>query len=662
MESCVQIIQHCAKKMSASQNIENKPSRSGNRKHISRSKSKRRDGIADQSVHALLHVDDLDYKDRIIRPSNTSIKDQLSHVIKRDTIPALPSRHGSRADSIVPLHSQHSPARLRAEKILSKANEFHALFEDSDFSVLDRHKDLKEMELRMKKDARKPNSMAMNVWRANKVNPIPQTQTKTIGSQSNASSHSTPNHCPYSETSHSFHDDDSYEPSNSLKDSWMQAFSKVDVAHDILPQVTAKPLHMSKLRSRNDQVLDAVLHTAIMNDVVAALAQQPFQHHANPYVSLVDIKFATSINSETGSDGSSVINSKMLAKSGPVESKGIIDTNEKKKTSKSEHAKRSKTIKNIRESDRKISLHATDSTICDIRFQLESPFENSDRESPSPDQGQKVKESTTLPPLQHKARMVDAQKLLHEPSKRETTELKSQHCLSKREFELIGFTIASEENVERMESCSVLFEAIERNVEERHEICSDIDRYCLKLQKQWQTKQKTMLWCLSNTRLQGSARSRLLTFLRSLRQNQDNFFALVQQCHIFGSSGMSRKITHWKQEIDHHMHELVKLPTVADAINEIATEGKGKSNGFKSVIGTFSGCAKVDLATAAACSKLLLGSKDSKTNHQSDAEYFRIFGNNLVPSNGQISSIMLSPNEPLEEYKKVVFPKQNILP
>ena len=125
---------------------------------------------------------------------------------------------------------------------------------------------------------------------------------------------------------------------------------------------------------------------------------------------------------------------------------------------------------------------------------------------------------------------------------------------------------------------------------------------------------------------------------------------------------MSRKITHWKQEIDHHMHELVKLPTVADAINEIATEGKGKSNGFKSVIGTFSGCAKVDLATAAACSKLLLGSKDSKTNHQSDAEYFRIFGNNLVPSNGQISSIMLSPNEPLEEYKKVVFPKQNILP
>ena len=103
------------------------------------------------------------------------------------------------------------------------------------------------------------------------------------------------------------------------------------------------------------------------------------------------------------------------------------------------------------------------------------------------------------------------------------------------------------------------------------------------------------------------------------------------------------------------MHELVKLPTVADVINEIATEGKDRSNSSKSTIGTFSGCAKVDLATAAACSKLLLGSKDSKCHQQNDAKFFHIFGNNVAPSNGQISSMMLSPNEPLEEYNKVGF-------
>jgi hypothetical protein len=50
---------------------------------------------------------------------------------------------------------------------------------------------------------------------------------------------------------------------------------------------------------------------------------------------------------------------------------------------------------------------------------------------------------------------------------------------------------------------------------------------------------------------------------------------------------------------------------------------------------------------------MLLGSKDSKIQQQNDAKFFRIFGNNVAPSNGQMSSMMLSPSEPQEEYNKV---------
>jgi hypothetical protein len=645
-------------KMRAAQSVENNSSCPKSKEQKIRSGSKRRDGITDQSVDALLHVDDLEYRYSIIRPKNSSTKDQSSQVLKRDMIPALPSRHGSRADSVVPLHSQHSPARLRAERILSKTNEFYALFEDSDFSVLDQPN---ELEVKLRKDFRKPesqsHSMALNVWRANKVNPSPQTQMKTTHSDhfhSNSLLNSTPHRFSHLESlKFSFHHDELCEPSSSFKDSINQSNSKSGVAKESSTQVTAKSMHVSKLRLRNDQVSDAALHAAIMNDVVEALAQQPFQSQTNPYVSLLDIKFAADVSADAGSDGLSMSNSKMLAKISLQGPKSMDDTGERKKST-CKTAKRSKMVKVLQKNGRKNSPNMTSTASNDIHSELELPFDTNVGDSPSSVQSQKA---TTLPPLQPKVRTVEIQKSPHEPSTHtKTCEVKSQKSLSKADFELIGFTISSEESAERMVSRSELFEAIERNADERNEICFDIDRYCLKLQKQWQAKQKTMLLCLSNTRLQGSARSRLLAILRSLRQNQDDFFVLVQQYYFgSGSSGMSRKIAHWKQEIVHHMHELVKLPTVADVINEIATEGKDRSNSSKSTIGTFSGCAKVDLATAAACSKLLLGSKDSKCHQQNDAKFFHIFGNNVAPSNGQISSMMLSPNEPLEEYNKVGF-------
>jgi hypothetical protein len=631
------------------------------------SKSKRKEGVRDQSVDALLHIDDLEYKCSIIRPGKSSTKDQSSENFKRGMIPALPSRHGSRADSVVPLCSQHSPARLRAEKILSKTNEFHALFEDSDYSLLDQPN---EFEVRMKGEVAKPenlyHSMAMNVWRANKVQPMLQTQTKPIYSHKlhlEASSHSTPNSSSHMEFLNSSNHDGFSEPlyTVSYKYGSIRTNPKGGVVQETSPRVTAKSMHVSKLGHRNNQVSDTALHGAIVNNVAETIVQQPFQPQASPYVSLLNIEFAADVSANARSDGPSMSSFQMLGKFVAQEPKPLVETSLKKKSSGGPE-KQSYFVKVLQEKDRKRSPNVTDSVMNDIIFQSESPFETLLCDSQSPAQIQKIRESTTLPPLQPKVRMAEMQNLLHEPLMHpKTCDLKSQQCLSKADFELIGITISSDDNVEKMVSRSVLFEAIERNVDERNEICFDIDRYSQKLHKQWHTKQNTMLLCSSNTRLQGSARSRLLAVLRALRQNQDDFFALAQQCHVVGceSSGMSRKIARWKQDIGYYMHELVKLPSMADAINEIATEEKGQSNSFKSSIGNFSGCAKVDLATAAACSKLLLGSKDAKNRQQNDAKFFRIFGNNVAPSNGQISSIMLSPSEPLEEYNKVRFVLRN---
>lgn len=638
--------------MRATQNIEDKSSIPNSKEQKRRSTLKRRDGNIDRSVDALLHVDDEEYIHSMRRSTNCATKDQNSQFFKRHMIPALPSRHGSRADSVVPLYSQHSPARLRAEKILSRTHEFHALFEDNDLSILDQSNDF---EVRVRNDAKKQeslsHSMAMSVWRAKKINSVPQSHTKTLHSdkfQANASSNSALHRFSHSESPNLFHRDDLSERSNTVKDGSFHANFKV--AQDPSTQAKTKSMHISKLRQRNDQISDDVLQVAIMNDIVEGMVKQ---QHANPYVSLLDIKFAA----DAGTDGASMSNPKVLAKMGAQESKMMVDELGRKKYN-CKPAKRSKVVKSLQESDdRKKSPIVTDTANNDICFHSESPGETHFWNSPGPVESQMIRESTTLPPLQHKARTVEVQKLLHDPSMHpKTFELKlQQQCFSKNDFELIGFTINSEENIERMVSRSVLFEAIERNADERNELCFDINRCCLKLQKQWQAKQNTMLLCQSNTRLQGSARSRLLAILRSLQRNQDDFFALAQQCHVFGSgsSGMSRKITNWKQEIGNHMHELVKLPTVADVLNEIATEVGGRSNGFKSAIGTFSGCAKADLATAAACSKMLLGSKDSKIQQQNDAKFFRIFGNNVAPSNGQMSSMMLSPSEPQEEYNKV---------
>ena len=120
---------------------------------------------------------------------------------------------------------------------------------------------------------------------------------------------------------------------------------------------------------------------------------------------------------------------------------------------------------------------------------------------------------------------------------------------------------------------------------------------------------------------------------------------------------MQRKITRWKQEIELHMHQLVKLPTIADVVHDIANEGKRNSNSFKATIGALPGCADIDLAAAAACSKLLLGSRDFSTpSPDIESKRFRISGNNVVPPNGLVSSILLSPSEPLETYNKVIFP------
>lgn len=623
--------------------------------------------ITNQLVDKLLQVDDLEYKHQIQKQVNTSKKVPNVLVIKRDMIPALPSRHGSRADSIVPIHSQ---ARLKAEKILSKANEFRALFEDEDFSILDK---CDECDIQFRKESSKKeslsHSMTMNVWRANKVNSTSPNQSKSRcvdELQFSKTLHSTPtnevhqiNHLKAQnlKAQNSFCSDDSIEPS-SYRDSWMHETSKCSVANETLPQCNVQITQKPNMRIRNDQISDALLHNAIMNDVVKAM-QQTYCPQSNPYVSLVDIKFAVGSDIDRSSDGS-LTHSKLFARSGLLEPRSIADTLQRKPVSNKNEKRSKKTKAKSCDMDIKNSPDSIESMIDDARFQLESPFAVHVLESSSCVQGQKMRESPKLPPVNVKGRMHDAQhhQFLDHPSQK-MNDLKSKHSLAKTKFELIGLTIATEENVVKMESREVLFETIERNVAERIEICSNIDRACVKLQQQWQAKQKTLL-CQSNTRLQGSARYQLLTFLRSLRDNQNTFLSLALRCSAFGgeSSGMTSityKIARWKQEIDHHMHELVRLPTVADVINEIAIEGNPRSNSFKSSIGIFPGCSKIDLATASACSKLLLGSKDCKTKTQIDTDFFGISGNNVAPSNGQISSIMLSPCEPQEAYKQVGF-------
>lgn len=618
--------------------------------------------ITNHLVDKLLQVDDLEYKHQIQKQANTSKKVPNVLVIKRDMIPALPSRHGSRADSIVPINSQ---ARLKAEKILSKAHEFRALFEDEDFSILDK---CDECDIQFRKESSKKeslsNSMTMNVWRANKVNLTSPNQTKSScvdELQLYKTLHSTPTNevhqINHLKAQNSFCSDDSNELS-SYRDSWMYETSKCSVVHETLPQCNVQVTQKPNMRIRNDQISDALLHNAIMNDVVQAM-QQSYCPQPNPYVSLVDIKFAVGSDIDRSSDGS-LTHSKLFAKSGLLEPKSITDAIQRKPVSNKNEKQSKKTKAKSCDTDIKYSLDSIESTIDDARFQLESPFAVHVLECSGYVQGQKMRESPKLPPVNVKGRMHDAQhhQLLDHKSQK-INDLKSQHSLGKSKFELIGLTIATDENVVKMESREVLFETIERNVAERIEICSKIDRACVKLQQQWQAKQKTLL-CQSNTRLQGSARYQLLMFLRSLRDNQNTFLSLALRCSAFGgeSSGMTGityKIARWKQEIDHHMHELVRLPTVADVINEIAVEGNPRSNNFKSSIGTFPGCSKIDLATASACSKLLLGSKDSKTKMQIDSNFFGISGNNVAPPNGQISSIMLSPCEPQEAYKQVGF-------
>jgi hypothetical protein len=637
-----------SEKTRAMLNIDADVSSPKNERRKSHSKSKSREANVNESTIMLLQVDDLEYKHQMEKKSaNASTKDLNIAVIKRDMIPALPSRHGSRADTVVPLHSQ---ARLRAEKILSHANEFHALFEDDDFSILDQCSAF-ELQLRKESSKRKSgkgqsHSMAMNVWRANKLKSISPNQYKQ---QSPESSHltsiETNSGSPFSIQP----DDSSSSTWSNCNEGWMHETSKVSAAQETLPQITSLPMQLPKMRIRNDQVSDALLHNAIMNDVVQALAKQPLQHQANPYVSMVDIRFKPSTNFDVSSNGK-LTDSKTITKRGHCADSIPMPDAMERTNSSTEQPKKSKVTKAIISVQKK-SLDATDTDFAmdEDRFQLQCPFRHQSLcNSPSP--GRQKRESPTLAPLQSKSRITDAQNQIHEFHPRQTSELKlQQHSLSKTEFELIGHTIASEDGIAKIESRLELLEAIELNAAERFVICTEIDRCCLKLQKQWQVRQKTIL-CKSNTRLKGSTRSQLLMFLRSLRENQRSFYTLALRYNAYfcdGSSSMSRKVERWKQQIEHHMHELVKLPTVADVINEVALEGTTKSNSFKSSIGTFSGCANSDLAAAAACSKLLLGSKDS------ESASFSISGNNVAPSNGQLSSIMLSPCEPIDEYNKV---------
>jgi hypothetical protein len=109
-----------------------------------------------------------------------------------------------------------------------------------------------------------------------------------------------------------------------------------------------------------------------MNDVVQALSQQPYQPQSNPYVSLVDIRFASGTDVVAPSNGS-FTNTKTLAQSILSDHKPVADTFERgDKSNKNE--RRSKMTKVLRcEIEKKTCLDA-ESAVDDSRFQLDSPF------------------------------------------------------------------------------------------------------------------------------------------------------------------------------------------------------------------------------------------------------------------------------------------------
>ena len=613
----------------------------GGQKTYSRSKSNSQDRIDNQSVVALLQVDDKEYRLRIDRQANACIKDPNVPIIKRHMIPALPSRHGSRADCVVPLNS---PARLRAERALSKASDFRMMFEDDDFSILDQpkiHENHKGGKEKIKKQDSPSHSMAMNVWRAHEVKSISPNQTKTRNldpQHSSESLNATPSASvmPQLEALNSCYSDDSSEPWSSPEAYWMHAPSAVSLAQETLPPDYHMPISKSSLvhgiNLNGGSGSGSFLHVKNWSQTSNLLDSKL----------MTDFRFSEYENHDTASSPCNALTvNQQSQKLSSLSLKSHMKL-DKKKFANQLYMKHANVAADAINDGRPTQTFESDFVVCP---------------NPAPAHVQKERKRSILPSLHPKARMQD-QKQHHELLPHKSLDCKPHHIQPGMEdFKLIGSTIASGESVAEIDA---LFEKIEQNSAKRVELCSDIDCFCLKLQRQWQAKQKTIL-CQSNTRLQGSVRAQLMSFMRSLRENQDRFFILAQRCSVlnFGSStnDMQRKITRWKQEIELHMHQLVKLPTIADVVHDIANEGKRKSNSFKATIGAFPGCADIDLAAAAACSKLLLGSRDFSTpSPDIESKRFRIFGNNIVPPNGLVSSILLSPSEPLETYNKVIFP------
>jgi hypothetical protein len=524
--------------------------------------------------------------------------------------------------------------------------------------------------------------MTMNVWHAKKVKSISHHQIETRNYKTQPLNKRL-NLTQDMESQQHLHSDDMDVPYSTHNYSSTLGIPKYNAAtHEKLPRVsadvsaaahenTSQATSQSMLspKKRYQNISDPLLHAALMRNAIEALEKSSLTLQAAPNVSFVDIKFDIGTTVDSGSVGW-LNNSKKLPTTNFHTQKVAADAMDKSDspTKQESRLQSNKVTSLVKIDQRRDATVAVDSACKDTRIPIEPSCKS---DSPGPTKCRNTKQSPTLlprlsiqsrkegqspimPSSQLETKKLDGTREYHSLMSHDCCVMNTQNCFLISKCKQTGCAIASEGNVAPTEPRSALVESIERNAIERIQICSSIDHMCLKLEKQWQANQNTLL-CRSNTRLQGLERSQLLKLLRSLRENQDSFLLLAQSCtECCGTSSlMSRKVTRWKQEMELHMHELVKLPTVADVVNEIAVDGCNKSNRFKPFIGTFSGCAKEDLATAAAQAKLLLGSKTIL--QQDDSEIFHISGNNVAPTNGQLSSILLSPAEPLEEYNKVNF-------